>query len=201
VCNVALVELDGRSVAASPVPFRAEPGRRAPVSDLVLRAQQGDETAFRTLYLEHAGRVHALCLRLAGETGAAEELTQDVFIRVWEALPSFRGESALSSWIHRLAVNVFLGERRSTVRRERRVFTTGGPEELETVGRRPQDATRIDLERAIAGLPKGARTVFVLHDVEGYQHGEIARMIGVAEGTCKAQLVRARRLLREALDR
>ncbi len=171
------------------------------MNELIRQAQAGDEAAFASLYREHAGRVHALCLRLSGEAGAAEELTQDVFVRVWNALPSFRGESALSSWIHRLAVNVFLAERRAAGRRERRVFTTAGPEEFETTGQRASDPAGIDLERAIAGLPKGARTVFVLHDVEGYQHGEIARMIGIAEGTCKAQLFRARRLLREALSR
>ncbi len=200
MCNAVLAPLDRRS-AGLPGLSKAAPESRASVSDLVRKAQGGDEVAFGSLYREHAGRVHALCLRLAGEAVAAEELTQDVFVRVWEALPSFRGESALSSWIHRLAVNVFLGERRSSGRRERRVVTTDGPELLETQGRWAPDPIRIDLERAIAGLPEGARTVFVLHDVEGYQHGEIARMIGVAEGTCKAQLFRARRLLREALSR
>ncbi len=171
------------------------------MSDLVRRAQAGDEGAFAELYRQHSGRVHALCLRLAGEAQAARELTQDVFVRIWEGLGSFRGESAFSSWVHRLAVNVFLAQRRSTGRRERRVFTTDGPETLEVPGSGATGAgeLELDLERAIAGLPEGARTVFVLHDVEGYQHGEIARMIGVAEGTSKAQLFRARRLLREAL--
>jgi RNA polymerase sigma-70 factor (ECF subfamily) len=171
------------------------------MSDLVRRAQDGDEEAFGALYRSHVGRVHALCLRLAGDAQAATELTQDVFVRAWEALPSFRGESALGSWLHRLAMNVFLGSRRARGRREKRVFGTAEPQLLE----RPTDlspaGTGLDLERAIAGLPEGARMVFVLHDVEGYQHGEIARMAGIAEGTSKAQLFRARRLLREALNR
>ena len=172
------------------------------MSELVERAQGGDEEAFGALYRTHVGRVHALCLRLAGDAQAAAELTQDVFVRVWEALPSFRGESAFGSWLHRIAVNVFLGHKRATGRRERRVFSTEEPARLE----RAEHITRgpglgLDLEQAIAALPPGARTVFVLHDVEGYQHGEIARMTGIAEGTSKAQLFRARRLLREALVR
>lgn len=171
------------------------------MTELVQRAQGGDEEAFGALYRAHVGRVHALCLRLAGDSHAAGELTQDVFVRAWEALPSFRGESAFGSWLFRLAMNVFLGARRAAGRRERRVFSTAEPDRLE----RPADASSggsgVDLERAIAKLPPGARTVFVLHDIEGYQHGEIARMTGIAEGTSKAQLFRARRLLREALAR
>jgi len=179
---------------------------RAPASaeamtDLVRLAQAGDGEAFGALYQAHVGRVHALCLRLAGDAHAAGELTQDVFVRAWEALPSFRGESALGSWLHRLAVNVFLGERRVTGRRERRVMGSGDPGALERPEERATPGARLDLERAIAGLPERARMVFVLHDVEGYQHGEIAAMAGIAEGTSKAQLFRARRLLREALER
>jgi len=171
------------------------------MSELVERAQRGDEEAFNALYRAHVGRVHALCLRLSGDAHAAGELTQDVFVRAWEALPSFRGESAFASWLFRLAMNVFLGKRRATGRRERRVFSTEDPALLEQARERLQPGVRLDLEQAIAALPEGARAVFVLHDVEGYQHGEIARMTGIAEGTSKAQLFRARRLLREALAR
>lgn len=171
------------------------------MSEQVQRAQQGDDEAFAALYHAHVGRVHALCLRLAGDAQVAGELTQDVFVRAWEALPSFRGESAFGSWLHRLAMNVFLGSRRSSGRRERRVFSTDEPALLEKPVERLQPGTRLDLEQAIAGLPEGARVVFVLHDVEGYQHGEIAQMTGIAVGTSKAQLFRARRLLREALVR
>ena len=161
--------------------------------------------AFRDLYRQHAGRVYALCLRLTGETGAAEERTQDVFVRLWERIGSFRGESAFSSWLHRLAVNVVFNEQRTTGRRERRVAPAADPANV--VG--AQDAAplhgsaglSIDLERAIAELPDGARQVFVLFDVEGYGHAEIARLVGIAEGTSKAQLFRARRLLREKLER
>jgi RNA polymerase sigma-70 factor (ECF subfamily) len=190
---------DAGVLAVARVPASmAEP--RAPVlPDLVRRAQRGDEEAFGELYRAHVGRVHALCLRLAGDRHASGELTQDVFVRAWEALPGFRGESAFSTWLHRLAVNTFLGDRRSTGRRERRVLPTAEPGRFERATPAGSPGLGVDLERAIAALPEGARTVFVLHDVEGYQHGEIARMTGIAEGTSKAQLFRARRLLREAL--
>jgi len=173
------------------------------VTDLVRRAQTGDEAAFHDLYREHVGRVYALCLRLSADARRAEELTQDVFIRAWRKLGSFRGESAFSSWLHRLAVNVVLMDQRATTRRERRVLPTDNPAALERpgVGRDGSAGLGIDLERAIAGLPAGAREVFLLHDVEGYRHGEVAELMGIAEGTSKAQLFRARRLLREALQR
>ncbi len=165
--------------------------------DLVARAQAGDQTAFRELYREHAGRVYALCLRLTGDGRDAEERTQDVFVRLWDKLSSFRGESAFSSWLHRLAVNVVLNERRTTGRRERRVMPTEEPDSV--VGAQHAaplhgSGLSIDLERAIAELPDGA-------DIEGYAHGEIAQLVGIAEGTSKAQLFRARRLLREKLER
>lgn len=168
---------------------------------LVRRAQEGDQSAFRELYQRQVGRVFALCLRLAADPVRAEELTQDVFVRAWERLGTFRGESAFSTWLHRLAVNTVLGERRSERRRLKRVFATADPELGEVSGRDPPPGLALDLDRAIARLPPGARLIFVLHDVEGYQHEEIARLVGVAPGTSKAQLHRARRLLREALER
>ena len=169
---------------------------------LVHRAQNGDLAAFEALYRAHVGRVYALCLRLSGNADRAEELTQRAFIRVWEQLGTFRGESAFSSWLYRLAVNVVLTARRSERRRMLRVRTAEDPEIFErSFGNATSPDTGIDLERAIARLPQGARTVFVLHDVEGYQHGEIAEMTGMSVGTSKAQLHRARKLLREALER
>jgi RNA polymerase sigma-70 factor (ECF subfamily) len=126
---------------------------------------------------------------------------QDVFVRVWQQLGSFRGESAFSTWLHRLTVNEVLQARRSTGRRENRVRLAKDDEELEQVAGRHDAAPSPDLAAAIARLPEGARAVFVLHDVEGYQHDEIGGMLGIAEGTSKAQLFRARRLLREALGR
>jgi RNA polymerase sigma-70 factor (ECF subfamily) len=172
--------------------------------DLVARAQAGDQTAFRDLYRQHAGRVYALCLRLTGDGREAEERTQDVFVRLWDKLRSFRGDSAFSSWLHRLTVNVVLNERRTTGRREKRVMTAEDPDmavgaQHGSFHERP--ILHIDLERAIAELPEGAREVFVLFDIEGYAHAEIAELTGIAEGTSKAQLFRARRLLREKLER
>lgn len=167
-------------------------------NELVLRARNGDLQAFERLYRVHVGRVHGLCLRLTADEREAEELVQQVFIRAWRGLDGFRGESAFASWLHRLAVNRFRSSLRSRRRRWRReaaaARATGG-----AVERAPGAA--IDLERAIGTLPPRARAVFVLHDVEGYRHREVAELLGVAEGTCKAQLHRARRLLREALER
>ena len=145
--------------------------------------------------------MYALCLRLTGDAGAAEERTQDVFVRAWDKLRSFRGESLFSSWLHRLAVNVVMNERRTTIRREQRVTPMATPEVLERGKGEPTVGLSIDLERAIAALPEGAREVFVLYDIEGYSHGEIAELTGIAEGTSKAQLFRARQLLREKLNR
>jgi len=188
-----------------------EPSRsdRVGVTDLVRRAQQGDRDAFQALYREHVGRVYALCLRLSADAVRAEELTQDAFVRAWERLASFSGESAFSSWMYRLTVNVVLQERRAARRRSVRVVTTDDPAAAERAERGEQggaggDATpglSLDLERAVNALPPGAREVFVLHDIEGYRHEEIARLTGVAAGTSKAQLFRARRLLRGMLER
>jgi RNA polymerase sigma-70 factor, ECF subfamily len=172
---------------------------------LVERARRGDVDAFGALYRQEVGRVFALCLRMCGDPMRARELVQDVFVRAWERLASFRGDSAFSSWLHRLAVNVVLTEARGERRRKARV-TLGGDEDeagWELRGTtRPDDAgSRIDLERAIAKLPPGARRVFVLHDIEGYRHEEISRLTGSAEGTLRAQLHRARKLLMEALTK
>src|SRR5256714_12728094 len=149
-------------------------------SDLIQRAQRGDPAAFEALYRAHVGRVYALCLRLTADAARAEEFTQDAFVRAWERLASFRGESAFSSWLYRLTVNVvFLGQRASR-RRGLRVFTTDDPAALE----RPRDGPgaaggQLDLERAGAARPPGAREVFVLDDVGGDRHPEIAELPGV----------------------
>ena len=164
------------------------------------RAQQGDTDAFRLLYGEHVGRVYALCLRMAGNVVEAEEFTQDVFVRAWERLGTFRGESAFSTWLHRLAVNEVLQSRRSRIRREARVMPTD-TETMEQHAAPAAVAQMPELEQAIQNLPDGAREVFVLYEIEGYQHQEIAAMTGIAEGTSKAQLHRARRLLRERVTR
>lgn len=173
------------------------------------RAAAGDAAAFEALYRAHSPRVFALCLRMSGSQARAAELTQDVFVHLWERIGTFRGDAALSSWIHRVTVNVVLNDARRSRRREQHEQTapdddgTGAVSRVEERGSvRPASVLEaVDLERAIATLPEGARIVFVLHDVEGYRHEEIARMTGTAEGTCRAQLHRARKLLMEELDR
>jgi RNA polymerase sigma-70 factor (ECF subfamily) len=136
---------------------------------------------------------------MCGDPSLAEELTQEAFIRAWQRLGSFRGDSAFSTWLHRLSVNVVLGHLRSTKRRAERELPEVERFEPADADRAPEPGTAVDLERAINTLPQGARTVFVLHDVEGYRHREIAEIAGMAEGTSKAQLHRARKLLREVL--
>jgi RNA polymerase sigma-70 factor (ECF subfamily) len=167
--------------------------------ELVSRARAGDVEAFGELYRRNAGRVYGVCRRLAGEAALAEDLTQDVFVRAWEKLGSFRGEAAFSTWLHPLAVNVAIGALRS---RRRGGTSAGALDDARTPepvapSRSPEVA--LTLETAIDRLPAGAREVFVLHDVVGYRHDEIAGLTGIATGTSKAQLHRARRLLREAL--
>ncbi|HLA89435.1 MAG TPA: RNA polymerase sigma factor [Gemmatimonadaceae bacterium] len=171
-------------------------------ADDVRRAQRGDVAAFERLYRTHVGRVTALCVRLTGERQRAEELMQDTFVRAWEKLGSFRGESTFATWLHRVTVNAFLHSERGD---RRRLAHIEPAEDLDTLSVAAFGAgdpgDRIDLERAIAALPSGARMAFVLHEVEGYKHEEIAAMAGIAPATVRAQLFRARRLLMEALDR
>lgn len=167
---------------------------------LVRAAGRGDVRAFEQLYRKHARRVFAVLWRLCGHEGRAEDLVQEAFVKAWQALPGFRFESAFSTWLHRLAVNTALMELRS-----RR-----GGEALETDDEALEDhatpdsaghrtALGLDLERAIATLPPRARAVLVLYDIEGWKHEEIATELGMAVGSSKAQLHRARQLLRARL--
>jgi RNA polymerase sigma-70 factor (ECF subfamily) len=171
---------------------------------LVDRARRGDVDAFELLYRQHAGRVYALCLRLAADPVVARELVQDTFVKAWDALPRFRADASLTTWLHRIAVNALLERRRGEKRRTSRVSLAGDEEEdqrdIAGVVFAPDIATAIDLERAIGALPPGVRRAFVLHDVEGYSHEEIATMTGLAAGTLRAQLHRARQLLKRALS-
>jgi RNA polymerase sigma-70 factor (ECF subfamily) len=164
---------------------------------LVQRARAGDRRAFERLYREHAGRVYGLCLRMTRDAQLAEDCTQDTFINAWRALGRFETRSSLSTWLHRIAVNVSLAKRRKIgpVEPLPEEDEEGAVSEwtLET----PVEVQEI--ESAIGGLPDGARDALVLHALYGYSHGEAAQMLGIAEGTCKAQLHRARRLLRERL--
>lgn len=157
--------------------------------------------AFETLYRRHAGRVTALCLRLTGDRGRAEEAVQDVFVRVWERLGTFRGDSAFGSWLHRLAINTVLLGMRSDRRRLARVASADDLALGDVAMAAVAHEEKMDLEEAIARLPEQSRTVVVLHDIEGFTHEEIAAMTGVAPGTVRSQLSRARRVLLQWLER
>jgi RNA polymerase sigma-70 factor (ECF subfamily) len=170
------------------------------VEALVDRARGGDSRAFEALYRRLVGRIFALCLRMARDSQRAEELTQDVFVRAWERMGSFRGESKFTTWLHRLAVNVVLQEGRTRGRRESREEVVEDPGAYLVRVKEEVPGTRLDLERAIAALPEGARKVIILRDIYGYKYDEIARMQGVALGTVKAQIHRARRMIREKLE-
>ena len=171
--------------------------RRLDPVDLVQRAANGDSVAFEQLYRLHAARVHAVCLRLSRDPAHAEDCTQEAFIRAWRALPRFEARSAFGTWLHRIAVNVVLERRRGA-----------GPL-LEFVGELPEESPEAalpdtpveeaELEAAIASLPEGARDALVLCAIHGYTAAEAGAMLGLAEGTCKAQVHRARLLLRERL--
>ena len=169
-------------------------------SDVALAAR-GDRDAFERLYRANTGRVFALCIRMVGDRSNAEELTQDVFVRAWGKLDQFRGDSSFPTWLHRLAVNVVLNARKQQGRHRARHEEMDGESESLSQPGLPVPGMRLDLEAAIATLPAGARKVFVLHDVEGYTHEEIAEQTGVTTGATKSQLHRARMLLREALNR
>lgn len=187
------------SIGPNPSTMRED---EAAALDSIRRAQAGDVDAFELLYKEHAGRVFALCLRLqGGDSAEATELMQDVFIKAWRRLATFRGDSAFSSWLHRMAVNTMLENARSDRRRIARVLPMDDMSLLPGGARSSGVELKMDMEDAIASLPKGARLAFVLHDVEGFQHQEIAEQLSVSVGTVKAQLHRARRLLRERLER
>ncbi|HEY3279923.1 MAG TPA: RNA polymerase sigma factor [Gemmatimonadales bacterium] len=162
-------------------------------------AASGDGSAFERLYRTHVARIHSLVRRML-DTDEADDLTQDIFVRAWQKLSTFRGESAFGTWLHRLAVNVILA-RRKTVRIERGRYHDAEGALDEVSGRRETPEMSMDFEEALTRLPDGARQVFVLHDVAGYRHEEIARMLGVVPGTSKSQLHHARMALRRYLDR
>jgi len=162
-------------------------------------AASGDASAFERLYRAHVGRIHSLVRRMLNDQ-EVDEVAQDIFVRAWQKLGTFRGESAFGTWLHRLAVNVILGRREMLGIRRQRYHEGDEMLELVATKRAPVEMT-LDFETAIEQLPDGARQVFVLHDVEGYRHEEIAEMLGLATGTSKSQLHRARMALRRHLER
>ena len=165
------------------------------------KARAGDRLAFEELYRSHCDRIFGLCWRMCGGDNAlAEDMVQEAFVRAWNKLHLFKGDSRFGTWLHRLTVNVVLSDRRIRVKRLRREQEFSDDIERVQVGDRDVFAgLRKDLEAAISGLPERARTVLILYDIEGYKHNEIAEMTGMAVGSSKAQLHRARKLVREVL--
>jgi RNA polymerase sigma-70 factor (ECF subfamily) len=190
--------MDGAALSMN-LPLAERQSSTDDVSALVRRASAGDMQAFERLYRDNVGRVHGAILRLVGmDRARAEELTQEAFVRAWQKLSSFRHESAFSTWLYRLGVNTALMDLRG-----RREEATVDEAALEAAagGEVPFCAAeRGDLERAVSELPPRARAVLVLHDVEGWKHEEISAELGMAVGSSKAQLHRARGLLRRALS-
>jgi RNA polymerase sigma-70 factor, ECF subfamily len=169
-------------------------------SERVARARNGDVAAFEGLYRDHVGRVYGLCLRMTGHPATAEDLTQDTFVNAWRSLPGYEGRSRFSTWLHRIAVNAVLALRRAPLGRNEVSMTDDEGGTMDFAAEQEMDeATPIDLERAIAALPPGARDIVVLHGIYGYSHEEAAGMLDLAVGTCKAQLHRARQLMRARL--
>ena len=174
-------------------------GRTDPDAVDATLAASGDASAFERLYRNHVSRVYGLVRRMLNDDDI-DEVAQDIFVRAWQKLGTFRGEAAFGTWLHRLAVNVILARRESLGTRRKRYLE--GDAILDAVPvRRPGPEMAMDFESAMQRLPDGAREVFVLHDVEGYRHEEIARMTGAAPGTVRAQLHRARKLMMERLKR
>jgi RNA polymerase sigma-70 factor (ECF subfamily) len=171
-------------------------------SDLVDSAREGDCIAFEKLYRRHRDHIYALLWRLSGgDSALAEDLLQESFVRAWQKLGTFRSESKFGTWLHRLSANVGLSDRRTRMRRVEHERDLTDAADRTAVGARDVVAgKRMDLEQAIAQLPERARTVLVLYDIEGYSHAEIAETTGMAIGSSKAQLHRARKLIRESLE-
>jgi len=170
-----------------------------PEEELVLQAKAGSPAAFEALYRMHLGHVYGICMRILTDRSKAEEATQKIFIHAWMKLQSFRGESRFSSWLYRLSVNMILDQLKlagwkndSGIRNEQ----TKLPDALSC---EPSHNLRLDLNSAIDSLPRQARIIFVMHDIAGYTHAEIAEAMKLSPGTCKAQLSRARKILREVL--
>jgi RNA polymerase sigma-70 factor (ECF subfamily) len=168
-------------------------------ADVVLAAG-GDTLAFERVYARHVARVHGLARRMAGPE-AADELTQDIFVRAWQKLGTFRGDASFATWLHRLAVNVIV-ERFRSLGTQRGRFVGDSEDTLQRMAsKRGSGDFRMDFDAALQRLPGAAREVFVLHDVEGYKHHEIGTLLGISPGTSKSQLHRARMLMRGHLER
>jgi RNA polymerase sigma-70 factor (ECF subfamily) len=193
--HLAMIELDHGAATLEHEPT----GRTDPDAVDATLAASGDASAFERLYRAHVSRVYGLVRRMLNDDDV-DEVAQDIFVRAWQKLGTFRGEAAFGTWLHRLAVNVILG-RRETLGTRRKRYVEGDAALDLLPARRPAPEMVMDFEAAMQRLPDGAREVFVLHDVEGYRHEEIGQMLGLATGTSKSQLHRARMALRQHLER
>jgi len=165
--------------------------------DLVARYRAGDADAFETLYRQHAARIYTLACRMAGSPEDGEDLLQEIFLQAHRKLDSFKGDASIGTWLYRLALNHCLDYVRSRQARMSRVTDTlDADTSMEPIARRETPIARIDLDRAIERLPEGCREAFVLHDVEGFDHKEVGALLGIAEGTSKSQVFKARMKLR-----
>jgi len=171
--------------------------KMADEADWIVRAQRSDARAFESLYRMHIDKVYGLCLRMTGNVSEAEDCAQEAFIQAWNKLEKFRGDSAFSTWLHRIAVNSVLGRMRKSKREQDRIQLAG--EAVVSPASVADTGELRDLSNAVDKLPEGARHVFVLYAVYGYSHDEAGSMLGIAPGTSKAQLHRARRLLAQQL--
>ena len=178
----------------SPIPF---PSKDLSGDELVARIHAGDAGAFEALYRQHAPRLFALSCRMAGSTEDGEDLLQEIFLQAYRKLGSFKGDSALGTWLYRLALNHCLDYVRSRQAKMNKLTETlDADTSFEPTARRDTPIARMDLERAVERLPEGCREAFVLHDVEGFDHKEVAGLLGIAEGTSKSQVFKARMKLR-----
>ena len=182
-----------------PIPFPSNETTVGP-EDLVARCQAGDVEAFETIYRQHASRLYTLACRMAGSPEDGEDLLQEIFLQAYRKLGSFKGDAALGTWLYRLALNHCLDYVRSRQAKMNKLTGTLDAEmSVEPVARRETPIARLDLERAVERLPEGCRQAFVLHDVEGFDHKEVAKLLGIAEGTSKSQVFKARSRLRGLL--
>ena len=192
----ALLTVTGSDYSRQMVSITHEPA--ADEATWVRQAQRADAQAFEALYRLHVDKVYGLCLRMTGNVSEAEDCTQEAFILAWNKLAKFRGDSAFSTWLHRIAVNAVLGRIRKSKREHDRIQAVADTQQARvTTG---DTGEMRDLAAAVDRLPEGARHVFVLHAVYGYSHDEAAEMLGIATGTSKAQMHRARRLLAQQLE-
>jgi RNA polymerase sigma-70 factor (ECF subfamily) len=185
-----------------PIPFPSKEATVGSAEDLVARCQAGDVEAFETIYRQHASRLYTLACRMAGSPEDGEDLLQEIFLQAYRKLGSFKGDATLGTWLYRLALNHCLDYVRSRQAKMNKLTSTLDSEiAFEPAARRETPIARLDLERAVERLPEGCREAFVLHDVEGFDHKEVGKLLGIAEGTSKSQVFKARMKLRALLGK